>query len=62
MLFKNIVSEAILRKIARKARSINQGKKMIATEIENNNLKTIYIEDILSLSNLIQKDLTHWTK
>ena len=35
---------------------------MIATEIENNNLKTIYIEDILSLSNLIQKDLTHWTK
>jgi len=62
MLFKNIVSEAVLRKLARKARSLNQGKKIIATDIENKKLNNIYIKDIESLSNLLKKDLTHWHK
>jgi hypothetical protein len=61
-LFKKIVSEAVLRKLARKARNLNQGERLIATDIEKQKLKNIYIKDIISLSNLLKKDLNHWLK
>jgi hypothetical protein len=61
-LFINVLSEKFLRKIARKARRLNQGKKMIATVENNQNLKLIYKKDINYLSNLLNKDLTFWLK
>ena len=61
-LFKKIVSEAVLRKLARKVRNLNQGERLIATDIEKQKLKNIYIKDIISLSNLLKKDLNHWLK
>jgi hypothetical protein len=60
--FKNFISEENLRKIARKARVLNQGKKMIATDEENQKLKVIYTKDIECLSKLLKKDLTFWLK
>lgn len=62
LMFTNILPEKFLRKIARKARSLNQGKKMIATNEENQKLKVIYTKDIECLSKLLKKDLTVWLK
>jgi hypothetical protein len=61
-LFKKIISETVLRKLARKARNLNQGERLIATDIEKQKLKNIYIKDIISISNLLKKDLNHWLK
>ena len=59
---KIFMSDETLRKIARKARSLNQGKKKIATDKENQKLKIIYKKDIECLSKLLKKDLIVWLK
>ena len=53
-IVKNIIKEKLLYFSINKARTMNNKTK--------DALKSFFKEDINSLSNLIQRDLTHWTK
>ena len=60
IILRKLISQKGLRNLALMTRKWNQGKKLALDEQTKGDLKSIYKEDIMKLSELLNRDLNHW--